>query len=139
MLLVAFTLDEQRYALPLDAVERVLRAVEVTGVPDSPQVLAGIVNLHGEIVPVVDLRRRFGLAERALAASDQFIVTRSAQRRVAVIADHVSAVVDCNDDDLVEASPLLSGAQQLGGVAKSKEGVLVVIRDLEHLLSSANA
>lgn len=135
MLLVAFTLDEHRYALPLAAVERVVRAVAVTHVPDSPHVL-GIVNMHGEIVPVVDLRRRFGLAERVLTLSDQFIVTRSTRRRIAVLADTVTAVVDCGDEDLLEASPILAGARQLGGVAKSKDGVLVVIRDLDTLLSS---
>ncbi len=136
MLLVAFTLDEHRYALPLAAVERVVRAVEVTRVPDSPQVL-GIVNMHGEIVPVVDLRRRFGLAERAMTPSDQFIVTRGVRRRVAVLADTVTDVIDCGDDDLLEESPILAGARRLGGVAKSKDGVLVVIRDLDTLLSSS--
>jgi purine-binding chemotaxis protein CheW len=135
MMLVAFTIDEHRYALPLAAVERVVSAVEVTSVPDAPRALAGIVDMHGEIVPVIDLRRRFGLPERAMKLSDQLIVTRNAQRRVAVIADNVTAVFDCSDEDLFETSPISPGAPRLGHLAKSKDGVLLVIRDLDNLLS----
>ena len=62
--IVVFTLDEQRYALHLLAVERVVRAVEVTALPEAPEIVLGVVNVKGRIVPVINVRRRFRLPER---------------------------------------------------------------------------
>ena len=62
--IVVFALDEQRYALHLLAVERVVRAVEVTALPEAPEIVLGVVNVKGRIVPVINVRRRFRLPER---------------------------------------------------------------------------
>jgi chemotaxis signal transduction protein len=59
--LVVFTLDEQRYALHLDAVKRIVRAVEVTPLPKAPQIVLGVVNVQGKVIPVMNLRSRFSL------------------------------------------------------------------------------
>src|SRR5687767_1730159 len=72
--LVIFILDDQRYALPLSAVERVVRAVEVTPVPQGPKGIVGVINVEGEVVPVVNTRRKFGLPERGIETSDQFVI-----------------------------------------------------------------
>ena len=61
--LLAFLLGEQRYALHLSAVERVIPTVETTPLPEGPEVLWGVVNLRGRIVPVMDIRRRFRLPQ----------------------------------------------------------------------------
>jgi purine-binding chemotaxis protein CheW len=62
--LVVFALDEQRYALRLTAVERIVRAVEVTPLPKAPQIVLGVIDAQGRIIPVVDVRQRFRLTER---------------------------------------------------------------------------
>ena len=59
--IVLFTLDEQRYALALPSVDRVVRVVDVTPLPKAPAIVLGVVNIHGDIVPVYDLRKRFRL------------------------------------------------------------------------------
>jgi purine-binding chemotaxis protein CheW len=135
MMLVTFVLDEYRYALPLAAVERVVRAVAITGVPEAPRAIAGVVNMRGEIVPVVNLRRRFGLPERAMKLSDQLIVARTAQRTFALMADEVTGVVDCGDQDILATDSIMPGMRRLDGVAKEKAGVLLVMGDLDKLLS----
>jgi purine-binding chemotaxis protein CheW len=71
--LVIFTLDEQRYALHLAAVERVVRMVELTSLPKAPEIVLGVVNVRGRVVPVVNLRKRFGLAERGIRLSDHIL------------------------------------------------------------------
>jgi purine-binding chemotaxis protein CheW len=57
--LVVLTLDEQRYALHLSAVERIVRMVEITPLPKAPQIVLGVVNVQGRIVPIVNIRKRF--------------------------------------------------------------------------------
>ncbi len=71
---VALMLDDIRYALPLTSVEQVVRAVEVTPLPDAPDIIMGVINVHGRVVPVVDIRRRFRLPARALSAGDQLVI-----------------------------------------------------------------
>ncbi|MBF8302857.1 MAG: cheW40H-4 [Candidatus Dadabacteria bacterium] len=57
--LVVLTLDEQRYALHLSAVERIVRVVEVTPLPKAPEIVLGVVNVQGQIIPVINIRKRF--------------------------------------------------------------------------------
>ena len=66
-----FTLEGQRYALPLEDVRELVRAVRLTPLPRAPAVVEGLLNLRGELLPVLDLRRRFRLPARRLSASDR--------------------------------------------------------------------
>ena len=70
---VVFTLDEQRYALHLAAVERIIPVVEITPLPKAPDLVLGIINVGGQIIPVIDTRKRFRLPERELNLSDVLI------------------------------------------------------------------
>ncbi len=58
--LVVFRLDEQRYAIPLAAVERIVRAVEVTALPEGPEIVLGVIDMEGRIRPVLDTRGKSG-------------------------------------------------------------------------------
>ena len=71
---VVFVLDEQRYAIPLRQVERIVRAVDVRPLPEAPAHLQGVVNVQGRALPVVNLRRRLGLPERPIDVSDHFVI-----------------------------------------------------------------
>jgi len=74
---VLFLLDEQTYALQIEEVERIVRAVEIRPLPESPSYVPGIVNIHGRVLPVVDLRLRFGQPTRDLHIEDHFIIART--------------------------------------------------------------
>ncbi len=91
--LVIFVLDGQRYALPLHVVERVVRAVEVTSLPEAPPIILGIINLQGQVVPVVDLRARFHLEPRDIDVDDHFVVAESSTGRVALPVDEAEGLV----------------------------------------------
>jgi purine-binding chemotaxis protein CheW len=69
--LILFSLDERRFALPLRSVERVVRAVDITPLPDAPQMVLGVIDVQGEIVSVINLRRRCRMPERELQLTDQ--------------------------------------------------------------------
>ncbi len=135
--LVVFRLDNQKYAVSLEAVERVIAAVEVTPLPEAPEILAGIINLRGRIVPVVDLRRRLGLSGREIALSDAFLVVRSTTRTMALIVDGVECVTEMAPRDLIVPEAIFPGIGVVEGVMCLDDG-LIVILDLEKFLAIPN-
>lgn len=136
--LVVFVLDDQRYALPLDVVERVVRMVSVTPLPRAPAIVSGIVNVGGQITPVVDIRKRFHLPEREVALSDQLIIARTSTRPVALVVDTVSGIIEYRRQDVVPAATILADMAYVAGVVKLNDG-LMFIHDLESFLSLEEA
>lgn len=132
--LVVLTLDDQRYALHLSAVERVVRMVEITPLPKAPDIVTGVVNFQGRVAPVFNIRKRFRLPEREIAITDQLVVARTATRLVALIADAVTGIVECVPEDIAAAESILPEMEYLEGVLKLKDG-MVLIHDLDTFLS----
>jgi len=134
MQLVLFALDEQRYALDLASVERVVRVVEITPLPKAPTIVLGIVNLKGDVVPVYDLRRRFRLPEREINLSDQLLIARTSKQTVALVADSISGVLEVAAEEFASGEKILSAMEYVHGVVKLPDG-LVLIHDLDRFLS----
>lgn len=131
--LVCFTLDDQRFALRLAAVERVIQVVEITPLPRAPEIILGAINMHGRVIPVFNPRRRLALAPRALELDDQFIVAHAAQRTVALLVDRVTGVIAVRDDQMVAAAQV-APVPYVQGVVKLEDGLLL-IHDLDAFLS----
>ena len=132
--IVVFTLDEQCYALYLSAVERVVRIVEITLLPKAPEIVFGVVNVKGWIIPVINVRRRFRLPEREIKVSDQLIIAQTTKRLVALIIDSVSGIIECSEREVIAAEEILPGMEYVKGVVKLKEG-LILIHDIDKCLS----
>ena len=132
--LVIFTLDEHSYALHLPAVERALRMVEISPLPKAPEIVLGVINVQGRIVPVFNVRKRFRLPERETSPSDQLIVAQTSRRTVAMLADAVSGVVAYPEQQVIAAERILPGLEYVEGVAKL-EGGMILIHDLDKFLS----
>lgn len=129
-----FELDDRAYALRLAAVERVERMASVTPLPKAPEIVMGVVNVRGRIVPVLDIRRRFRLPGREVALSDHFIIARTSRRVVALAADAVAGVCAYPEEAVVEAQSILPGVEYVEGVVKLADG-LILIHDLDKFLS----
>ena len=129
-----FTLGDQRYALPLSAVERVVRVVEVTPLPQAPDIVLGVVNVQGRIIPVVNPRRRFRLPERDIALTDQLVIAHTTRRPVALVVDAVTGVLEYSGREAVGARDIVPGTEYVEGVVKLADG-LVLIHDLDRFLS----
>jgi purine-binding chemotaxis protein CheW len=121
---VTFVLDGQKYALHLSAVQVVVRAVEITPLSHAPDGVAGIINFQGQLVPVLNLRRRFGLPDRELQLGDSIILARTTHRLVALVADAVEGVVECPEGETIPAE----------AVVKRADGS-ILIHDLNAFLS----
>ncbi len=136
--LVVFSLDEQRYALQLSAVDRTVRMVEITPLPKAPEIVLGIITINGSIVPVLDIRRRFGLARRKAKLDDHLLIARTAERTVALIVDMVHGVIERPAHEIVLPGTIVPGMEHVEGVVKLEDGV-VFIHDLGGFLSLEEA
>jgi purine-binding chemotaxis protein CheW len=114
--IVLFTLDEPRYALSVSDVVRVVRAVEITPLPKAPDVVFGVINFHGEIIPVIDIRKRFHLPQRDMQLEDQFIIARTSQRMVAIVVDSVNGVYQLEHHQIVQAGESFPYTEYLSGI-----------------------
>ncbi len=137
--LVVFTLDGRRYGLELSSVERVFPMVAVSPLPQGPAIALGIVNVHGRIVPVVDVRRRFGLPGRDYGLSTQLLVARTARRVLALPVDEVIGIERQAGGSVVPTETLLPSIehvtrQHLKGVIPLADDLLF-LHDLEAFLS----
>lgn len=132
--IVLFSLDEPRYALYLSAVERVIRAVEITPLPKTPKIILGIINFQGKIIPVIDIRMRFRLLSKGISIEDQFIIARISKRLVVLVADSVAGVYEINPQQILNAEETFPYTDYISGIAKI-EGNIILINDLEKFLS----
>jgi purine-binding chemotaxis protein CheW len=132
--LIVFSIDEQRYALPLSTVEKVVRAVEVTLLPKAPDMVMGIVNVQGRIIPVVNIRRRFGLPEREIDLNDQLVIAFTSKRSIAFVSDNVSGVIEIPEHQIVAAEEILPGMEYVKGIVKQDDGMIHIL-DIDSILS----
>ena len=132
--LVIFTLDKSRFALHLAAVERVVRVVEITPLPKAPDIVLGIIDVQGGIIPVIDVRKRFRFPKREMQLNDQLIIARTVKRTVALLADDVTGVMACPEERIVEAGKVVSGMAFVEGIVKIDEG-MILIHNLDTFLS----
>lgn len=131
---VTFGLDGCVYALRLSAVDTVVQAVEITPLPHSPDGVAGIINVHGSVVPVFNLRHRFHLPLRKLRLDDYMILGRTSKRRVALVVDSVGEVFECVENIVIPPEAILPDVEYLAGVVTLGDG-LILIHDLDSFLS----
>ena len=131
---VIFLLGEQRYGLALSSVVKAARMVEITPLPNAPDIVLGVINVRGKLTPVVSLRRRFHLPEREIALTDQILVAHTQRRAVALVTDAVVGVLAYADRQIVSVGEILSDVEHVEGVVILDDG-LVLIHDLEKFLS----
>jgi purine-binding chemotaxis protein CheW len=136
--LLVFQLDAQRYALPLGVVERVLRAAEITPLPKAPSIVMGVLDVGGDVLPVLNVRRRFGLPEREIRPEDHFLVAKSGGRTVALTIDEPCGLEEFAPEAFVPDSHFSHGLDHLTGVGRLANG-LVLIHDLHRFLSQEEA
>jgi purine-binding chemotaxis protein CheW len=136
MNLVVFYIDGHCYGLPLEAVQEVIRAVKLAHLPGAPAVVEGAIDYRGTVVPVLDVRSRFGHAGKALEVSDQLIVARAGGRLVALRADRAGWPVELQPGAIEELTGSTAETAYVIGVGKLPDG-MIVIHDLESFLSAA--
>ena len=136
--LLTFEVGDRRFALNSGVVREVVRAVAITALPAAPPIVEGIINVRGTLVPVLDVRQRFGLPRVALAPDQHFIIAMADERVVALRVDRALDLVAADKDAIESASRVAPGAGYVAGIAKLADGLLV-IHDLASFLSLEEA
>jgi len=131
---IVFILDEQKIALHLSAVDRVVMAAEITTLPKAPDIVLGIINVGGKIIPVVNTRKRFRLPDREMHLTDQFIMAHAARRTVALLVDTVTDIIETAPQEMIAAAEVFPNLEYVEGVVKLKDG-LILIHNLDTFLS----
>jgi len=125
--LVLFRIEDQRCALFLSAVERVIRAVAVTPVADAPEDVIGLINFHGTVVPILDLRGILGIPRRDIALADQFVIARAGARRVGILVEEVLEVARPAVGRTVSPGDILPRLGEfVEGAVKLEDGVILI-------------
>jgi purine-binding chemotaxis protein CheW len=132
--ILVFTINDQKYAFQLTAVERIVRAVEVTPLPEAPAIVIGVINVHGRVLPVVDLRRRFRLAERAIDPDDQFIIAQSSTIAVALPVDATLGVVEDAAEERSAAAAILPDVNYVDYVL-SHDAEMIFVLDVDTVMT----
>ena len=130
--LVTFKLGEELYGVNIMDVKEILRHQNVRAIPNAPYYVEGIINLRGEIIPIIDLHKRFRL--QAAANLDDtleggFIILNIDGSKMGIIIDKVERVVTVNQDDIKEPPQMLSGigSEYIEGVIRQEVGYLIVL------------
>ncbi len=132
--LVSFQLGPEEYAIDILGVQEIIRLVEITHVPNAPHYVDGVVNLRGKIIPIINLRNRFGLSSTEPTKDTRIIVVEVARLILGFIVDSVEEVLRL-PEDLIEP-PLSTGR---GGADEFHRGVgrvngrLLILLDLDLL------
>jgi purine-binding chemotaxis protein CheW len=137
--LVTFRLGQDVFAAEVTSVERVLRYTAPSSVPDVPRWIAGVLEHHSGVMPVVDLRQRVELPDLAVTAETRILVLGTTAGPVGAVVDAVLAVTSVPTTSISAPPPLFRGlaAEFVRGIAKLGDR-LAVILDVDRVLSSAD-
>ncbi|MFB9273589.1 chemotaxis protein CheW [Cohnella cellulosilytica] len=134
---IVFTLAEEEYGIEVDKVRTIERMLPITRVPKTPAFVKGVVNLRGVVIPVIDLRGRFGLAESEYTENSRIIIVAANELEVGFIVDSANDVLDVMSDAIENPPEVVGGvkAKYLSGVAKIGEDRLLILLNLSEVLN----
>jgi purine-binding chemotaxis protein CheW len=126
---ISFSVGEEEYGLELLRVKEVIRIREITWLPKAPTFVKGIINLRGDVIPIIDLRDKFGLESRENTASTRVIVVEVDGRLMGMVVDSASQVVRIPADQIDPPPPVLGGFSQefITGVGKLDDKLIILL------------
>ena len=135
--LVTFHLDGEEFAVDILKVQEIIRMMDLTRVPNTPEFIEGVINLRGKVVPVIGLRQRFGLPHRECDAQTRIVVVEVAGTVAGLTVDSVSEVLRISEE-IVEPPPKLVRMDRdyISGVGKLQDRLLLLL-DVDRLMSDA--
>ena len=136
--LVTFTLDNEEYAVAILKVQEIIRMKEITRVPNSPAFVEGVINLRGKVIPVVDLRKKFDLAEKENDEQSRIMIMDIQGITMGLVVDSVSEVLRIPSNTVEPTPPMASNisAEFIKGIAKLEDR-LIILLDMDRLLGRA--
>lgn len=135
--IVTFRIGTEEFGLDVFSVQEILRYQPVTAIPKAPAFVEGVIDMRGVLVPVIDMRRRFEVADTGIGADTRIVVVYFEGERLGLIVDAVTAVLRIAESAVSDPPRYFRGiaAEYIRGIAKLEER-LVVLLQIERILSS---
>ena len=135
--LVTFRIGEEEFGVDILRVQEIIRTMAITRVPKAPDFVEGVINLRGKVIPIIDLRKRFGLEVKEYVKHTRIIVIEISNMIVGFVVDAVSEVLRIPADTVEPPPPAVMGgidSEYISGVGKLEDRLLILL-DLDKLLS----
>jgi len=131
---VLFKIDNHHFALDINSIDKISKLVEITPLPNAPAIVIGIINVQGDVMPVVDIRRRLNLPSKEYELNDHLIIGHTEKRSLAILADDIGELIEIQPKRLTKRGDILPGLGPISGAIKL-QGDVILIHDLESFLS----
>ncbi len=127
--LVSFLLEDVEYGVDILSVHEILRYPELTRLPNTPEFIKGVINLRGNVIPVVDVRIRFGLTVSDITDLTRVIVVETGEKLVGLLVDNVHQVVRIPESSVDPPSELIEGVSEqfIMGIGRLKNRLIVIL------------
>jgi purine-binding chemotaxis protein CheW len=135
---VVFQIGEGNYSIALEEVSQIIRYENVTDVPTAPSFVDGVINVGGEVIPVVNLRTRFALDPGEVSRKNRVIIVQKQDIRYGILVDSVREILDLDQDSVASEAASVFGMKPefVRGIAKIRDYLLVLL-DIFKVLSTA--
>jgi len=135
--LVTFSIGEEEFGVDILQVQEIIRTMEITNVPRAPEFVEGVINLRGKVIPIVDMRSRFGLESKEHDKYTRIIVIENDMIIVGFVVDSVSEVLRLPAAQVQPPPPVVAGmdSDYIDGVGKLEDRLLILL-DLDSLLDN---
>ena len=135
---LTFAVGKEDYGVPISVVTEIVGMQRIMGIPDVPSFIKGVINLRGKVIPVMDVRLRFGMEERVYDERTVVIVLEVGNELIGLIVDRVSEVLEIQDDHIDRTSSINSGEKRsaVSGLGRVDDRVAILL-DVETLVSDA--
>lgn len=133
---VVFKLDGEYYGIDIHFVENIEKVMDITRVPFSKHYVSGVVNLRGNVIPIVDLRPRFGLEKKPYTDESRIIIVNISELKIGMIVDSSSEVLQLDENDIDDAPTIKSnhGEDFISKIGKNN-GRIIMLVDLIRILA----
>jgi len=135
---VVFRVGDGNYSIPLEEVSQIIRYENVTNVPTAPHYVDGVINVGGDVIPVVNLRTRFALDREEVTRKNRVIIVQNQDIRYGILVDSVREILDLDQDDVASEAASVFGMKSefVRGITKIRDYLLVLL-DIFKVLSTA--
>jgi purine-binding chemotaxis protein CheW len=135
---VVFQIGEGNYSIPLEEVSQIIRYENVKGIPTAPPFVDGVINVGGDVVPVVNLRTRFALDRVDISRKNRVIIVQKQDSRYGILVDSVREILDLDRESVAPEAASVFGMKSefVRGIAKIRDYLLVLL-DIFKVLSTS--